>query len=271
MGGNELSGAPWALQRIAPRAELRDLVQCLWSLRPQACEAGAPGTPVLAQQKIYPDGGSSLVIALAGSRPDATLTFNAHTQTQPFSYGVPVLSARFTPGAMYQLFGLSPTECLAGDVRLTDVLSAERKRQARTLLERLASASPAESLALLERWLTQWRGESPLQRSRVSQLPRLLSAGSGSLNALSAAMGMSARTLERHCRREIGLTPGFLHECLRQQRARDLLAGSARPLSDIALACGFYDQAHFSHAFSQFVGETPGAYRQRKLSQIYKR
>lgn len=38
---------------------------------------------------------------------------------------------------------------------------------------------------------------------------------------------------------------------------------SGELLADIALACGFADQAHFSTIFRREVGETPSAWRRR--------
>jgi AraC family transcriptional regulator len=45
-------------------------------------------------------------------------------------------------------------------------------------------------------------------------------------------------------------------------RARPRAAGDReRPLSDVALACGFYDQSHFTRLFRRETGVTPAAYR----------
>ena len=39
------------------------------------------------------------------------------------------------------------------------------------------------------------------------------------------------------------------------------LVTSALPLAEIAAACGFADQSHFTHVFSQIVGIGSGAWR----------
>ncbi len=47
------------------------------------------------------------------------------------------------------------------------------------------------------------------------------------------------------------------HQWLLERRvdqARELLKRSDRSLSDIAMACGFSDQSHFTRTFSQLVG-----------------
>ncbi len=54
------------------------------------------------------------------------------------------------------------------------------------------------------------------------------------------------------------------HRWLLQQRldkAKELLLNSSLPLADIALACGFSEQSHFTRVFNKKVGTTPGAWR----------
>jgi AraC family transcriptional regulator len=47
--------------------------------------------------------------------------------------------------------------------------------------------------------------------------------------------------------------------------AAQLMLGSREPLGGIALKCGFHDQAHLSKQFRQLTGETPAAWRRRRL------
>jgi AraC-like DNA-binding protein len=46
-------------------------------------------------------------------------------------------------------------------------------------------------------------------------------------------------------------------------RAKSLLRDPMRPLSDIATACGFADQSHFTRVFTSLVGASPGAWRKQ--------
>lgn len=48
---------------------------------------------------------------------------------------------------------------------------------------------------------------------------------------------------------------------LRVDRARYPLAASAKPLSAIALECGFVDHAHFARTFRALVDVTSSGYR----------
>ena len=64
----------------------------------------------------------------------------------------------------------------------------------------------------------------------------------------------------------MGKTP---HQFLTQQRvekAQDLLAFSTLTISEIAAACGFADQSHFTRVFSRAVGIAPGIWRRSRRS-----
>jgi AraC family transcriptional regulator len=48
---------------------------------------------------------------------------------------------------------------------------------------------------------------------------------------------------------------------LRVEKAKEMLLSSARPLAEIAVACGFADQSHFTRVFSQIARSSPGLWR----------
>ncbi len=80
---------------------------------------------------------------------------------------------------------------------------------------------------------------------------------------LAAVAGCSTDALERRTRRVFGLSPGQFVLRARVDHARALLGGTGVPLSEVAAACGFYDQPALSRQFARLSGETPGQYRRR--------
>ena len=58
-----------------------------------------------------------------------------------------------------------------------------------------------------------------------------------------------------------GLTPHQYLLRVRVKQAQALLKDRSKRLIDVALACGFSSDAHFSRIFRQVVGATPSEYR----------
>lgn len=80
---------------------------------------------------------------------------------------------------------------------------------------------------------------------------------------LAESVNISEDYLTRIFRREMGLSPwDYLTRC-RVGVASYLLLSSGAPLSEIAIASGFQDQAYFSRVFRRIKGCSPGQYRQR--------
>ncbi|HUB44411.1 MAG TPA: AraC family transcriptional regulator [Acetobacteraceae bacterium] len=52
----------------------------------------------------------------------------------------------------------------------------------------------------------------------------------------------------------------------RVERAQQLMLMSDQPLVQIALACGFTDQAHYCRVFRDVVGSSPNAWRRRNMA-----
>lgn len=81
------------------------------------------------------------------------------------------------------------------------------------------------------------------------------------LTEMAQVVGLSPFHFARALKATTGLSPRAWVTQRRVGRARTLLASNALPLAEIALACGFADQAHFTHVFGRETGSTPGAWR----------
>jgi AraC-like DNA-binding protein len=76
---------------------------------------------------------------------------------------------------------------------------------------------------------------------------------------LARESGLSKFHLLRVFRDRTGLTPWQYQVNLRLDRARRLLQ-RGEPASQVADACGFVDQSHFTRIFRTVVGVTPAVY-----------
>ena len=81
---------------------------------------------------------------------------------------------------------------------------------------------------------------------------------------LSAVVRLSEAHFARMFKRTFGLSPhAFVLRCRLELAAR-LMLESTESLTDIALCCGFTDQAHFCNHFRRSIGESPAAWRRAR-------
>lgn len=106
-------------------------------------------------------------------------------------------------------------------------------------------------------------GLSAKRYSRVLEHISANFADTVTLEDLADVAGLSPSHFSRQFKRTIGQSPMQYVSAYRVEQAKKGLAEPDRPLIDIALGCGFADQAHFSRVFKQFQQETPKAYRKR--------
>jgi len=78
---------------------------------------------------------------------------------------------------------------------------------------------------------------------------------------LAHAVGMSVRSLHRHCKQEFGATPAKLIERLRTENARLLLTTTPLEAKVIAARSGFENPARMARAFQRTLGMSPRAFR----------
>jgi AraC family transcriptional regulator len=82
-----------------------------------------------------------------------------------------------------------------------------------------------------------------------------------SVDDLAKEVGMSPSHFGRVFKETVGQTPMQYLMAYRIEQAIAMMKDRTLSLGEIALDCGFADQAHFSRSFKQVTGQTPRQYR----------
>jgi AraC-like DNA-binding protein len=81
------------------------------------------------------------------------------------------------------------------------------------------------------------------------------------VQAVTGKIGMSQRRVAQLFHEQVGVSPKTFHRVRRFQHTLLRLRGVRQvDWADLAVECGYYDQAHLSHDFRQIAGMTPSAY-----------
>jgi AraC-like DNA-binding protein len=173
-----------------------------------------------------------------------------------------------TPLGAFMLFGLPMRELTNRAVELGDVLGPDGAR----LPERLHEASgwPARFAILDELFVDRFARARPASPDVAWAWRRLREAdGRLRVGELAEELRCSRRHLTTRFSEQVGLAPKTLARLLRFGRAARLLgagpssherggaAGAPSSLAEIALECGYYDQAHLNRDFREFAGLAP--------------
>jgi AraC-like DNA-binding protein len=162
-----------------------------------------------------------------------------------------------TPAGARALFGLPAAELCQAVVPLEAVLGP----QAGELLERLAGAgSWGARFAVLDTALARRLGDTAGVAAPLHHAWSLLTASGGAARIATVAgeVGYSRRALDARFTREFGLGPKQLARVVRFERSHRLLKRDAgQPLGRVALAAGYYDQAHMARDWNELAGCPP--------------
>jgi AraC-like DNA-binding protein len=169
------------------------------------------------------------------------------------------------PLGAFLLLGSALHELANRTLGLDELLGAE----GRVLGERLARvASWERRFELLDAFVLARFARARLPSPRVVRAWQRLEASDGrsAIGPLADELGCSRKHLIELFREQIGVPPKTLARILRFDRARSLLESGA-PASDVALDCGYYDQAHLIREFRALAGTTPGRLAERLVAE----
>jgi len=170
-----------------------------------------------------------------------------------------VIGVVFRPGGARAFFDEPAHSFYNGTVPLDQVWG-----RASDLRERLCEAGTAAGrfrvleTALLERLDRRFQLHPAVQYAlgEFRQVPHL-----ASVLEVTRKAGLSRRRFAQLFRDQVGITPKLycrvnrFHSVLRQ-----ITSGVPVDWADVALAGGYYDQAHLNHEFYEFSGMSPGSY-----------
>lgn len=176
-----------------------------------------------------------------------------------------VVGVKFRPGGLTAMTGVDAST-LRDRVVPAAVILAESSRVADL------RADDSQLSARLDDLVTSL-GRSAWQRDddldRVSAVMNTVDSRTPPSSAADLAdrCGLALRTLQRLCKRYVGVGPQWL---IARSRVHAAIARLDDPapvaMVDIAHDLGWFDQAHFNRDFRMIVGESPGSYRSRSIS-----
>lgn len=198
--------------------------------------------------RIVPDNHADFIVSSTGDR---WLVGPATTVDLPeLPSGTLLHGARIRTAALRAVTGANGPELRDSKVPVDELLPS---RLARALTESLAEGRFGERLAH-----TLW----PDLRidARVDTAVAALAGSAVTVETLADHLCLTPRHLRRLVETEAGLTPKTVQLVGRLQRAIGLVRGQPEmPLSLVAAAAGYSDQAHFGRDARRLAGVTPAA------------
>jgi AraC family transcriptional regulator len=82
---------------------------------------------------------------------------------------------------------------------------------------------------------------------------------------LANVVGLSRSHFSRAFKQSLGLPPMEYVSVRRVERAKTMISSTKERLAEVALACGFADQAHLNRRFRDVIGMSPGRWRRSNV------
>jgi AraC-like DNA-binding protein len=261
-------------RKQTPRWPLSEFVQCFWysqgSARPHKFE------------RILPDGSVEVVINL---QEDRTRIYDRHScalaanvrgalvsgpRSDYFvidtAQQLSTIGIHFKPGGAFPFFGVPATELQNRQVALHDVWGSAAVEMRDQLLE---APSVDAKFAVLERALLRRAPDLSRHPAVAFALQEFRPGRGRSVTEVTEQIGITPKRFIQLFQREVGLTPKLFCRVRRFQKVLHSIGMDGRiEWADVALGCGYFDQAHFNHDFRAFSGLNPSSYLAHRTEHL---
>jgi AraC-like DNA-binding protein len=249
-----------------PSKLLEPYVECIWLLVSSVDAAQASGEIVL------PDGKMELVIHFGDpysisrgkrfSKQARSLLSGQITERiflKPMGI-TGMIAARFRAFGASKFFEFPLNEIVDQVIDLDSYIGP----RAFELEEKIFNAkSHQDRVTVLDGFLIDRLKRSANEDHFVAQACRYIaqSGGEYSITNLASLVGLSERQIERKFLSQVGISPKLFSRVARFQKFVSMAKLDPQlTLTDAALACGYYDQAHFIRDFREFSGMSPSQF-----------
>jgi len=167
------------------------------------------------------------------------------------------------PLGVRAILGIASAELSSLVVSLSDILGNWAGDLVETLLE---VDTWQQRFAMLDRaFVSKLNPASPLPEIAWAWQRLAQSHGSVPIQLLADEIGYSRRHFGECFRDPIGVAPKSAARVFRFERACRLIAENRSSLAQVAIACGYHDQAHLTHEWNALAGCSPKAWIAREL------
>jgi AraC-like DNA-binding protein len=238
-----------------PSSSLADSVDIFWFYR---CDRS-----VRVRERVLPTGTMGLVIDLRDDAP-APSVYGAYSE----SYAVDpageawLVGVNFKPGGAYPFLNSPAGDLQNAHVSLDTFWGSDADVLRAQLLE---AKNPATMFRILEHALLAQAVRTLVRHPAVAFALREFQArpNAPTVKNVTERIGLTPKRFIQLFTDQVGLTPKLFSRIRRFQDVLCLVRnGSPLKWTDVALNCGYYDQAHFIHDFRAFSGLTPPVYLQ---------
>ena len=162
---------------------------------------------------------------------------------------------------------LNPAQPLVAPVNISEVAHTFSTLHSEML--KRDAVGWASAAATIHRLVVQMASQSTMgkssglkrQRSRMVNLIEESAFANMDLQKLARDLNMSPATLRRRCGALLGMAPKHYQLQLRIDRAKEMLAGTAVSIEDIAARVGYDDSFYFSRLFFKREHRSPSEFR----------
>jgi AraC-like DNA-binding protein len=265
-----------ASRQYIPGAPLAAFVKCFWYWE------GEPQKH--SKERLMPNGEACVIFNL---RNDAIRIYDSDDVDRCHSYGPSVFSGArtegfvidtaeqertfgiaFQPGGSFPFFRQPASEMENNSVELDSLWGLA----AGEIRERLLAARGINDMfGVVERELLH-RAARPVALHPAVAFARCefcRAPLTTTVTRVAEQTGLSQRRFIQLFREQVGLAPKAFCRVRRFQRVLHSVYGAKEAeWVQVALDCGYYDQAHFNHDFRAFSGVTPGEYLKRATMHL---
>lgn len=225
------------------------------------------------RERVLPTGTMDIVLTLNRRGFNEALLAGVRTgHVEIDAGGEPrsMMAIHFKPGAGHAFVDVPLEELTDQTVSLDNLWGAATA----TFHEQLVEAgTPEEKLQLVTTHLRRKlnpRTEHPAVAYALREFMR--PENPPSVAEIREATGLSHKRFIKLFRNQTGASPKFFQRICRFKLLIDALTRCREPdWADMAVACGYYDQAHFNHDFHHFSGINPRTYLRDRVTSSHVR